>query len=787
MIGIGEIRSFLKENRFFAGLAILEALFALALLIRLFLPSQIITVRGSELIRTGSLATVTEGESQSVSTQEGEAVESEQLWETPELTLRPGAWHVEVLYESARYSEEEQEAGSSGSAGWCFLSSEGNGAAFSECSLILDDGINVRRDMIWVKTGSLVSDAKMVFYYNGEGSLRIDRVVFTESGLYKLTRLLAALCLFAAVDILYMAFWGTGTGISPEKKKRWAFLLAVIALSSLPLLVDGVADGHDLSYHMERILALSEELRGGQFPVRLQRSLLDGYGYGGSLLYGDILLYFPAFLHLLYVPLHTAYKIYVLAANAATCLISYYCFRKISGSDFAGLIGSAAYSLSVTRIVNVHLRAAVGEYSAMIFLPLILLGMWNLLTAEKDEKITLRQYLPLSIGFVGVLQTHVISCDMAAIFVVLSMLAAWKKAFRGKVIWAILKAALLAVGLSAWFLLPFIEYMGEDLKVMTRTQDLLQRSGTYLAQVLNPFAPAVGDNIFDGMTQEMPMALGLMPVAGLVLYFWRRSFAGADRTKEGRTAAVLCGLGAAAILFSTIYFPWDSIKMLLGNWGRYVSVIQFPWRYLTIASLLLSAALAEVLQLWEREGKHRLVRRIGLGLCGAAASILCLFYMNMLNDLETVRYYNSADIGYNDVSVGEYLPSKAYVDDLQEEEPQSDGAVTLSDYQSEGVIHRVSASNAGEEAAWIEFPLLYYKDYQAADENTGEGLKVEESDRGRVRVEIPAGYEGQIVVQFAPPARWRAAELVSLCTFAGLILLVWKRGRKSKTAISRTG
>ena len=67
--------------------------------------------------------------------------------------------------------------------------------------------------------------------------------------------------------------------------------------SSLLCFADFLFYGHDLDFHIGRIAALSNSIQNGQFPQRIEQSMLNGYGYATPLFYGELFLYFPAILN----------------------------------------------------------------------------------------------------------------------------------------------------------------------------------------------------------------------------------------------------------------------------------------------------------------------------------------------------------------------------------------------------------------------------------------------------------------------------------------------------------
>ena len=122
---------------------------------------------------------------------------------------------------------------------------------------------------------------------------------------------------------------------------------------------------------MQRIAAMAAELSYGQFPVRLTTTTLNGYGYASPLCYCELFLLLPALLYNLWLPLRTCYQVYLFAVTLATCLIAYFSFAKITASRRLGLLGALLYTLSAYRLTCVYTRAAVGEFTAMAFFPLV--------------------------------------------------------------------------------------------------------------------------------------------------------------------------------------------------------------------------------------------------------------------------------------------------------------------------------------------------------------------------------------------------------------------------------
>ena len=95
-------------------------------------------------------------------------------------------------------------------------------------------------------------------------------------------------------------------------------------------------------------------------------------------------LYFPAALRNLGVSLSASVRVFEACINLATALACYLCVRSLMRSRRAAVGASVLYTLCIYRLVNLYTRATLGESLAMIFFPMVLLGLYEVL--RRDEK-----------------------------------------------------------------------------------------------------------------------------------------------------------------------------------------------------------------------------------------------------------------------------------------------------------------------------------------------------------------------------------------------------------------
>ena len=101
--------------------------------------------------------------------------------------------------------------------------------------------------------------------------------------------------------------------------------------------------------------------------------------------------------------------------NGLACFISFYSFKKMFNTAGWGICGTCVYMLAAYRITNLYVRAAIGEYTAMTFLPLVIYGIYRIYFTDKNKKLI--DHLPLILGVSGIIQSHILTCEMLAPFV----------------------------------------------------------------------------------------------------------------------------------------------------------------------------------------------------------------------------------------------------------------------------------------------------------------------------------------------------------------------------------
>ena len=545
------------------------------------------------------------------------------------------------------------------------------------------------------------------------------------------------------------------------KQKSYMILLLIVIVSSMPFLSSVLFWGDDINAHLLRIVSVAEELGNGQFPVRMETELNNGYGYPWSIYYCDIFLYPAAILYKWGVSLRECYHLYVIFVNAMTTGLAYLAFGKIARNESIRLLGTGLYVLCIYRLVNLNVRAAVGEYTAMAFLPLIVVGLYLIYTKESPGR---EDWMYLAFGMSGVVMSHILTGGIIAINIAILCFALLKRTLTKKVLISFLKAVGVTIGITAWFWVPFLDYYLNHVTLVQNSDlRLLSKSTVDFVFLFQLFAPGKQNGHY--ITIGLPLILGI----GVVSWcFMRYRENGGGINKNLHVLKILSGLAFLNILFVTKFFPWGRIQNYLGldSIGYQIGTIQFAWRFLGPALVLLAFAIVIALNLMDRN-KEKDFRTIFFSLIAAIVLAVGFFHYQYTDEGKTfkfdaVRPYSKSDRLYLLDKTNRSMQDIAMPRVLS-------GNVRLRVFGRKGSDYKIYIENKTKETAMVSMPIYNYRYFNAYNKN-GVLLSKEALANNCFSVYIPGLYHGDVIVRFVPPYQWRLAELISI---SFIISIVW--------------
>ncbi|MBQ9009026.1 MAG: hypothetical protein IJ088_06820 [Clostridia bacterium] len=544
-----------------------------------------------------------------------------------------------------------------------------------------------------------------------------------------------------------------------------AYLVAGLAVfACMPLLWQGLFEGHDLLFHLNRIEGIAAGLRCRQFPVRIHASTLLGYGYAASEFYPELFLYFPAMMRNAGVSLCVSVQVFLALINFATAMITYWSAHRLLHSRAMAVGATALYLLSPYRLVNLYVRAAIGEALAMTFFPLVMVAMQALLVGDS------RRWPLLTLSMFCIFMSHLLSTLFAALFCALAVLICLPWMIRDpRRIWHGVLATLLTMLCSLWFIIPMVAYIRAGISTYVGFDAWLH--ALHPGGLLVGFAGSTG-SVTDSL-EDFSYTIGVVPglaiMAGAALAFIGLTFRRDEEQPAVRRLTGIClFMGVVALFMSTSLFPWEFLCKTRKPFSLVFHQIQFPWRFVGVATVFLSMS-----GVWGYM-HARQYRSAGI----AALLVLCIVSAGyvMQHVVEQGTVLGPEDVSNTRQSQFEYLYPYTEKEALAAGQLQVRGLTpyTLSDVRKEGTNVRFRlAIQPGE--YYVEPPLLYYPGYEAVGED-GTRYEIDRNVNNALRIRYPSdGTERLIQVQFREPWSWRLAEGLSVFGLLCLVILLARR------------
>ena len=320
-------------------------------------------------------------------------------------------------------------------------------------------------------------------------------------------------------------------------------------------------------------------LRGGQFPVRWVPDLGYGYGYPIFNFYNPLPYYFGAGFMFTGFNVLTATKLmYVFPVFLSG--ITMFIFSKIFLSDIASLLAGIIYVYAPYHAVQIYVRGAVGEYWAYAVLPLVFYALWK-------KKIILG-----ALSLAALILSHNLTSFMSIPFILLFFFFQIIGIFTSKKTRNIKSSIIhyslsiiLALGLSAFFWLPSIFESGKT-GVDQMVFEKFDPPSKHVAYPLQLWSGVWGyGGSSSGIDDGLSFQVGKIHLIGsfIAMVIWLYGYMVKKTLSHPNNLTIFAIIGLFFSLFMMLPPSrpiWDSFPVL--------AYIQFPWRFLTFASLFSS-------------------------------------------------------------------------------------------------------------------------------------------------------------------------------------------------------
>lgn len=627
---------------------------------------------------------------------------------TDKLALPAGSYRIVMNYEAEKSVPVEIRTGLE-KIGQGMLSKKDGGAYFESFVTVERD-----TDLFYFAFPGAEKDELVVYNYE----------IFSEKPLiYDSVYLAGAFLLLA---LLYFLLAKYGVISRAEKRTQAVFLIGVglVLFTSYPLFTGYLVYSHDLSVHLMRIEGVKSAILDGQFPAVIYPECNNGYGLLGFM-YPNLFLYFPALLRLFNVSMVASYQFLLLMINLATAFVTYFSVKSITKMDYPSLMATILYMLAPYRLCNLYFRGALGEAIAMVFLPLVVAGIYHIFLGEK------KKWYLLAFGYTGILQSHMLSCLMVAFLSVGLGIILVRYILDEKRYVALIKALCLFGVMNLGFIMAMFRFSEEKMGISAILNDDFYEDAVYPGQLLMTKA-SLGhtEKLSYGIHDELSLSIGIIggiAILILILYlicYQRRE--GVSKDCSYTFIMALTCISAALLFCASTLFPWKELANIEAV-GKLLSTLQFSFRFLGIVSALLAVtcgiaiAKTEILNRYRRE------------------LFLIIFVIGLIGGAQIMDEYATQEVcvtkydgGFSDCKLPEYWPEGTQESAFEDTNPWTSN-VEISGYVKSGTKIDFTYTVNGEGELFVDLPLLYYPGYYAGNED-GEALRVIQGEQNRVRV-----------------------------------------------------
>lgn len=339
---------------------------------------------------------------------------------------------------------------------------------------------------------------------------------------------------------------------------------------------------HD-DMQMIRQLEMEKCFYDGQIPCRWGPDLGYGYGYPIFNFYPPLPYIIGQLTRFIGYSFVDTVKVNAILQFTLAAIGMYLLLKKIVNKN-VGLIAAAFYTYAPYHFNNVYIRGAFNEAWASSFFPFILYFIIICIEKGSPKKVIL-----LSFSIVGILLSH---NPMAILFAPLA--ATWAlfwlvKTKKYKSIFSLIAAAILSIGISAFFTLPVLfETKYVQIETMFNNYYSYVAHFTSLKQLFYSNFWGNGASFFgpkDGMSFQIGYFHWISSLVGLlvvVLLF--------IKTKKLETTQKLLILSVFLSFFALFMthersgFIWAKLALL--------QKVQFSWRWLNVATCFISISAA---------------------------------------------------------------------------------------------------------------------------------------------------------------------------------------------------
>ncbi len=551
-------------------------------------------------------------------------------------------------------------------------------------------------------------------------------------------------------------------------------LLLILSYFSISALLKiGYFTMHD-DTQIARVYEMKNSLQDGMFPVRWVENLGFGYGYPIFNFYAPLPYYLGGFINILGVDSISSTKLMFGIGTLLSGISMFFFLRKFF-NPLASIVGGIVYLYFPYHAVNIYIRAAVGEYFAYAFLPLVFLSLYSFYELFKKKKnFPIGNIFLFSFSVFLVTVSHNLSAFMMILMTfVFTVISIFSVKYKRNFLISIIAGLVLGIGLSAFYFLPAVLESG-----YTNVSSQVGGGADYknhfvcVSQYWNSMWGFGGSvpGCIDGLSFKLGKQNIVLFTLSLILmaYIFIRK-------KKLKNIALI-----NFILFFAAFFLTLSYSKIIWDTVPFMSYLQYPWRFINFIALFLTFSIAYFLF---KSGK--IFGQTVMVMLGALIILVTIIFNAKLFNPQFITnnpesyYTDSRHINF-DVSrlSSEYMPKDFIKPQSEDELPEvflSSSEVILASISKK--TNKIIVEYKAFKDEEVHLNLAYFPAWHVFV--NGEEVEIRKDIQG-MNIVVPAG-EGKIEVIYKETFVEKLGNIITICSFitiiAGIMYSLYKQKR----------
>lgn len=552
---------------------------------------------------------------------------------------------------------------------------------------------------------------------------------------------------------------GTKEFIEKIKQNRFVIDIVIIFIVMLFLSIPMIKNNIDIyseqgSQHLMSAYGTFKSIK--KFGTdKIIFDFANNFGYSLNLFNGPLATYLIIILSIIFCSFNLGFKFAMCTIIFLAGILMYKFIYEMLDNNDTALLASVCYMISPYFFTEIYIRFAISEALALVFIPMVFLGFYNILNTEKN-------HYYLIFGLSGL----ILSNRMIAIFVVILSiiycLINIKSLSATRVKKGLIIDCLFIILITSFYWMPVFECrFFSNYQIYNVSNDVNKEE--FIDETLN-----IKELFITGKDKKLVLEIGL-PIL-MMLVFSGMTIKHIELNKKEYLFFFIFGI--ISVWMSTKYFAWKIIP-------NFIFRIKHPWELLAISTFSFSIVCAMNMYTLIKKFNIKDVLIIS-GIC--VIYIYSRFYaIPYSNQVAKIENYEIPKItgqnGEELFGMGklENLPVNAYNNTFYIATRQNgieaiDGIYNIENRKGKYFTSKITTYN---EKVKIELPYIYYPGYMVRFD--GIIQKTYETENGFLGCTIDENETGTLEVEYTGTNIMKISQIISCISFVIYIVYVLKK------------